>query len=233
MFEKSAQFYDLIYSWIDYEVAADIVHRHIQDRRPGARTLLDVACGTGNHLVHLTEWYESEGVDLDPKMLDLARTKVPEVVLHEGDMIDFSLRGRFDAVICMFSSIIYMRTPERMDTAIANMARHLEAGGVLILEPFVSPEKWIEGRPHADFVDKPDIKIARMTNIVRDGAFVDLEFHHLVSTSKGVEYFTETHLGALFTDEQYRGSFEKAGLAVDYDPVGPIGRGLYIGTARS
>jgi ubiquinone/menaquinone biosynthesis C-methylase UbiE len=32
-----------------------------------------VACGTGRYLEELCRWYEVEGIDLSPAMLDLAR----------------------------------------------------------------------------------------------------------------------------------------------------------------
>lgn len=61
MFERSVRFYDALYSWKDYEGEAARLHELIQQLRPGARTLLDVACGTGKHLEHLRAHYEAEG----------------------------------------------------------------------------------------------------------------------------------------------------------------------------
>ena len=57
-----------------------------------------------------------------------------------------------------------------------------------------------------------------------------LDFHFLVATPAGIEYFTERHDLALFTHEEYLGVFRAAGLDARYDPEGLIGRGLYIGT---
>ena len=103
MFTRSARFYDAIYSFKDYGKEATRIDALIRERRPKARKLLDVACGTGLHLQHLREGYEVEGLDLDPKLLKFARERLGEVPLHEGDMRDFDLGRRFDAITCLFS----------------------------------------------------------------------------------------------------------------------------------
>jgi SAM-dependent methyltransferase len=231
VFSRSARIYDAIYSAIrDYPREAAELDRLIQDQRPGARTLLDVACGTGAHLMHLTG-YEVEGLDLDPEMLAVARERLPDVPFHEGDMADFDLGKRFDAVVCMFSSIGYVRTEERLRSALASMARHLEPGGVLVVEPWLSPEIWIDRHVAAVFVDEPGLKIARMNVGQREGNLSIFEFEYLVGTPDGIERFSEPHELGLFTVDQYLEAFRAAGLEAAHDPEGPMGRGLYIATA--
>jgi SAM-dependent methyltransferase len=230
VFRRSARLYDAVYASIrDYPREAAELDRLIQERRPGARTLLDIACGTGAHLEHLTG-YEVEGLDLDPEMLGVARERLPNVPLHEGDMVDFDLGKRFDAVVCMFSSIGYVRTAERLRSAVASMARHLEPGGVLVVEPWLSPEVWVDRHVGAVFVDQPELKIARMNVGEREGNLSIFEFEYLVGTPNGLERFNERHELGLFTVEQYLEAFRAAGLEVDHDPEGPMGRGLYIGS---
>jgi SAM-dependent methyltransferase len=230
VFSRSARLYDAVYASIrDYPREAAELDRLIQERRPGARTLLDIACGTGAHLEHLTG-YEVEGLDLDPEMLGVARERLPNVPLHEGDMADFDLGKRFDAVVCMFSSIGYVRTEERLRSAVASMARHLEPGGVLVVEPWLSPEVWVDRHVGAVFVDQPELKIARMNVGEREGNLSIFEFEYLVGTPNGLERFNERHELGLFTVEQYLEAFRAAGLEVDHDPEGPMGRGLYIGS---
>jgi SAM-dependent methyltransferase len=231
VFSRSARIYDAIYASIrDYPREAAELDRLIQERRPGARTLLDVACGTGAHLEHLTG-YEVEGLDLDPEMLAVARERLPDVPFHQGDMADFDLGKRFDAVVCMFSSIGYVRTEEGLRSAIAAMARHLEPGAVLVVEPWLSPEVWRDRHVGAVFVDEPELKIARMNVAEREGNVSMVVFEYLVGTPDGIERFSEPHELGLFTVGQYLAAFRAAGLEVDHDPEGPMGRGLYIATA--
>jgi len=231
VFSRSARLYDAIYASIrDYPREAAALNRLIQEHRPSARTLLDVACGTGAHLEHLSG-YEVEGLDLDPEMLAVARERLPDVPFHEGDMVAFDLGRRFDAVVCMFSSIGYVRTEERLRSAIGSMARHLKPGGVLVVEPWLTPEAWQDGHVGAVFVDEPELKIARINAAEREGNLSWFEFEYLVGTPDGVEHFTERHELGLFTVEEYLGAFGAAGLEAEHDPEGPMGRGLYVTTA--
>jgi SAM-dependent methyltransferase len=230
VFSRSARIYDAIYASIrDYPREAAELDRLIQERRPGALTLLDVACGTGAHLEHLTG-YEVEGLDLDPEMLAVARERLPNVPFHEGDMASFDLGKRFDAVVCMFSSIGYVRTEERLRSAIGSMGRQLEPGGVLVVEPWLSPEDWLDRHVGAVFVDDPELKIARMNVGEREGNVSMFVFEYLVGTPDGIDRFSERHELGLFTVEQYLEAFRAAGLEADHDPEGPMGRGLYIAT---
>jgi hypothetical protein len=57
-----------------------------------------------------------------------------------------------------------------------------------------------------------------------------LDFHYLLATPGGVEYFTEHHERGLVTRDEYEAAFRAAGLRVAYDAEGLIGRGLFLGT---
>jgi ubiquinone/menaquinone biosynthesis C-methylase UbiE len=236
MFNKSAQFYDAIYSQVgkDYAGEAARIHALIQEYgRSAGDTLLDVACGTGEHLAHLRTYYKVEGLDLDPNILEVARRRHPDVPFHLGDMADFDLGRQFDAITCLFSSIGYVKTVPRLNQAVANMLRHVKPGGVLLVEPWFAPAVFKPAGVYATFVDQPALKIARM-NVTRveDGISV-LDFHYLVATPAGVEHFTERHELALFTNEEYEGAFRAAGVDAAYDAQGLTGRGLYMGRKRS
>lgn len=236
MFTKSASFYDAIYAAIGKDDAheAQMVHDLVQQHKhsPGKR-LLDVACGTGHHLVTLEQWYEVEGLDLDPRMLAIARRRCPGVRFHRGDLATFKLPQRFDVVTCLFSSIGYAGTVQRLNHALRTMSRHVVPGGVVVVEPWITPEKFEEGHLGAVFVDQRDLKIARINSSTRKAGVSVLRFHYLVGTPSGITRFTESHRLGLFAHERYVSAFREAGLDVIHDPEGLIGRGLYIGVRRT
>jgi SAM-dependent methyltransferase len=229
VFSNSEELYDAVYSWKDYDAESERLHALIEERNPEARTLLDVACGTGTHLARLAQWYEVEGVDLDPKMLELTRRKVPDARLEVADMVSLDLGRSFDAVTCLFSSIGYAGSVERIRQAVEAMASHLAPGGVLVVEPWFTPEQWHPGHPHLLAIDEPDLKIARVNLSGQEGRMAILNFTYVVGTPEGVEVFTERHEAVLATDEEYREAFHAAGLEVERDEQGLMGRGLWIG----
>lgn len=232
MFTKSAQYYDYIYSASgkDYAAEADKVHKLVQKhKRTGGNALHDVACGTGIHAGLLSKYYKVEGSDLDANMLKVAQKNYPKIRFYQGDMRSFDFGRQFDIITCLFSAIGYMKTKSDLHKAIKNMSRHLHPGGVLIVEPWFTPEQWYPGRVFTLRVDKPDLKIVRMSYSGQRGKVSLLEFEYLVGTSKGIKHMTEHHEFGLFTHEEYLDAFQSADLKVVYDKRGLAGRGLYIG----
>ena len=234
VFTKGAALYDTVYgSEKDYAAGADHVRLAIAAAasRP-IRSLLDVACGTGRHLEHLRPHYdEVVGLDLDAGMLVIAAQRLPGVRLVEADMLTFDLARQFDAVTCLSSSIAYVRTPEKLDAAVARMARHVAPGGVLVVEPFFDPDVFHWHRVSAKFGETPTLKVARFATSGRRDLIAEMTFHWLVGEAGEVSYFTEQHALGLFTTEQLLRAFRLAELDPTFDPQGPSGRGLIVGRA--
>ena len=230
MYDKMAQYYDRIYSFKDYAVETEKLIGWINThRRSASSRLLDVACGTGHHLEFLAKSFDAEGLDLSPEILEHARKRNPELTFHCADMRTFDLSTRFDAITCLFSSIGYMTTIEDLEMAITNMARHLVSGGVLIVEPWLTPDVWKEGSVHGMFIDDPNLKIARVNTSLTRGRLSIFDLHHLVGTPEETFHFVEHHEMALYTIDEMASAFAHAGLITTVDSEGLTGRGIYIG----
>jgi len=233
VFDKSAELYDLFYDWKDYRAESEKIRDIVTARNPGARTVLDVACGTGSHLEHLREWYEVEGLDIDPGLLRVAAGRLPGVHLHEADMREFDLGREFDVVTCLFSSIGYVKTTDGLARAVESMAQHLTPSGVLLVEPWFAPSTFDPTRIGRLIpVERPGLQAVRMNGSRVEGNRSILDFHYLVARPGRVEHLTETHTLGLFTDDEYRSAFEASRLSVEHDSDGLMGRGLWIGQRR-
>ncbi len=150
MWAELAPYYDILYQWKDYRAEAARVHQLIQTHRlSSGNALLDAACGTGGHTRFLCEHYRVTGIDLNPEMLKVARRKIPGVSFLRRDMTLFALKRRFDAIVCLFSSIAYVRTCRNLRRTVACFAKHLKPGGILVLEPFFTNKTFLPGNTGA------------------------------------------------------------------------------------
>jgi ubiquinone/menaquinone biosynthesis C-methylase UbiE len=230
LYGRSAAYYDAIYAWKNYEKETSKLFQFIRRyKKTTGNTLLDVACGTGNHIKYLKKKYAVEGLDINPAMLKQAREKYPEIRFYRGDMCSFQPGKRYDVITCLFSAIGHVKTMTKLRQAVRQMARHLKTGGLLVLEPWITPEGWTAGHISANFVNQPELKLARMSVSKRRGRCSLNDEHHLVASPRGIEYFVERLELGLFTSKEYRTAIKDAGLGVRYDVKGLMGRGLYFG----
>lgn len=232
IYTRFAGIYDDAYHFVDYAGGAAFVRDVIRARRPEAGSLLEIACGTGCYLKELAANFEVEGLDLSPEMLAQARMRVPRVPLHHGDMVDFRLRRQFDVVCCLFRAIAYVGTADRLSRAIASMARHLSPGGLLLIEPFFTPETYWVNRVTLNQHRGDDSALAWMYVSEKTSTGARLRIHCLVGTPAGVEHFVEDHDLGLFTPDDFERAFADAGLRLTFEPTSPGGTGLYIGEPR-
>lgn len=227
-YSGSAELYDLVYSFKDYADEAAWLVSLVAERRPEAQTLLDVGCGTGRHLQRLRARFDCEGVDLDEALLAAAAERVPGVPLHHADMRTLDLGRTFDVVTCLFSAIGYMLDLDQLHAATAALAKHVAPGGLLLLEPWITPEVWEPGRPHALAAQDDRLAVTRMSRSGADERISWVEMDYLVSDGTTLERFSERHELGLFTPDEMKTALDATGLEVEHDPAGLIGRGLWI-----
>ena len=225
----AADLYDLVYGDKRYADEAARIDEIVRDNCPTAQTLLDVGCGTGRHLEHLSSRFHVEGLDASADLLDGARRRLPDVPLHIGDMRSFSLGKTFDVVTCLFSALGYTLTEDGMRAAVAAMAAHVAEDGLLVIEPWLTPERWRAGTVSLDVADDGDVKVARACVTERAGDVSRLVFTYLVASPSGAESFTEVHELGLFPAATMIDAVASTGLDASWDDEGIGGRGLLLG----
>jgi len=233
LYKSLAKYYDLIYAFKDYKKEAEEITKLINEFKLSAgNQLLDVASGTGSHIKYFVDDFDCVGVDLYPEMLEFAKEKVPEAKFREADMVNLNLEQEFDAIVCLFSSIGYVKTEENLRKTIAGFVNHLKKGGVVIIEPWLTKEIYRSGSPHMVTYDGEDTKIARVNvSELKDEIISYFEMHYLIAeTNKPVIHFVDKHELAMFPINLLLEIMEENGLQVNYLKKGLFdNRGLLIG----
>ena len=138
---RHADLYDIFYADKPYSRECRFVHDCIEAHQVHeTRRLIDVACGTGSHALLLEKiGYEVLGTDHSEDMLAVARRKAKssnsDVKFLNQDMTQLNLEGQeFQAAVCLFDSIGYVRTNNAIHRVFKGINRHLSDGSLFILE---------------------------------------------------------------------------------------------------
>jgi ubiquinone/menaquinone biosynthesis C-methylase UbiE len=213
-FRIYARYYDQIYLKIkDYEKEAEAVKGAIrQFEKKRSKNLLDVGCGTGEHLKHLSSEFECTGIDINKCMINVAKKKVPNAKFRVADMIKFSLKEKFDVVTCLFGAIGYVETFNNMVKALGNFHGHLSEKGLVIVEPWIFRKDFKEGYVTTNTYENEKVKLARMATSRILGSKWIIFMHYLIAEKGKIKYFKELHKMLAVEYEDYIKAFDLAGL---------------------
>jgi ubiquinone/menaquinone biosynthesis C-methylase UbiE len=214
----------------DYAHEAAFIHSLIQERVPGAQSLLDVACGTGSHLVNFGQlgYDPIAGLDQSNANLQLAAHKLQSTedaagaVLVQGDMAGFELDDQYSVVTNLFGALGHLTCLEDLSSGIRAMVEHAKPGGLVILEPFLTPAEWRgydldnSTRQHASEAD--GVHITRTTVCCREGSQVHMRMHYTVAQQAHpdepvrVDMLVEDHPFRLHTRTEIHTALRGAGV---------------------
>ena len=227
MFSASAEYYDLLYGKKDYRGETDRLRELFRRCVPEGRTILDIACGTGEHLRFLPE-YQVAGIDLEPAFVRIASEKRPDGNFQIGDMRRFDLGSKFDILICLFSAIGYLLTAEAILSALGCFKAHLAPGGAIFIEPFIERNAWRTGEANIIVGEDDHRKVCRLMTSDREGDVSRMTGHYLLADGIDVRYEVERHELLLLDRDQWQGFFREAGLNAEFLPDAFSSRGLYV-----
>lgn len=226
VFGNYSKYYDLLYRDKDYAAEAEYVRSLIERHQPGARSLLDLGCGTGRHDLLLARMgYRVTGVDLSQEMLAVARRELKlegrevEVSFHQGDVREVRLGAEFDVVVSLFHVMSYQTGNADLRAALATAKAHLKPGGLFIFDCWYGP---------AVLTDRPVVRVKRLedeaisvTRVAEpvlhpNENVVDVNYEVLIRDkgSDSVEEIRETHRMRYLFAPELTLLVQEAGLSV-------------------
>lgn len=124
-------YYDLMCVDIDYQAQSNCVRRLHQIFGNGGKTHLDLACGTSPHVRHFIDFgYQSNGLDLNAPMLDIAQVRCPEANFSVQNMSSFEVAEPLDLITCFLYSIHYNDGFEKLKECVESVHRALKPEGI-------------------------------------------------------------------------------------------------------
>lgn len=221
IYEKSACLYDALMEDAPYDRWLDFFLTQQKKWHPEAKTVLDLACGTGEITIRLQKkGFDVTGVDLSVDMLTVAQHKAMEagftIPFYEQDMSRLEGLGPFDIVVIFCDSLNYLETEEQFIATFERVYDVLNENGLLLFDVH-SPYKIENGYIGKTFAYNGD-DIAYIWNCF-PGPYPDSVEHELTffvydEGTKQYERYDELHRERTFPVEQYEKWLTDCGFTI-------------------
>lgn len=135
-YENFAFIYDEVMDESLYTSWLAFAKRHLV---PGTKRILELACGTGAlACAFAREGFDVTALDLSEEMLMVASSKAAaddvEVQFVQGDMLDLSEAGTYEAITCFSDSLCYMPDRQSVQQVFDTVYSALEEEGIFMFD---------------------------------------------------------------------------------------------------
>lgn len=222
--KKYADYYDILYQDKNYEEEIDfleMIFRKYLKKKP--RTVLDLACGTGGHLIPLARrGYQVSGLDLSEGMIAAAKNKAIKenlkINFYRAPMQKFSLSKKFDIIISMFSTVNYLTEYKDLKYFLKNVNNHLSRNGLLIFDVWNALSVLDHYDPYREKkVKKNETEIKRIavTKIDEAQQLCWVDYHCMIyNNHKKINEFDDHHQLKFFFIDELKNYLEDAGFKI-------------------
>ena len=131
IYDAIGEAYDLVYPDTLERVpfVKNLLERH------GKHSVLELGIGTGLFAIPLHEaGVNIEGLEISQVMIDVVAERAPGLKVHKGDMRDYKINGRYDAILALSSVLVFVANEQEIKQCLQRCYDHLEPGGILLLE---------------------------------------------------------------------------------------------------
>jgi len=239
-----AAIYDYLVSGVDFEEWIDYLEEILRNFNYKPKTVVDLACGTGNTLLPLVRrGYQASGVDLSPEMVAMAKEKADsnglEADFFVADMRVFVSPQPVDLVTCFHDGLNYLAEYSDLVKTFQRVEQSLVPGGLFVFD--LNAVIWLSGtQSGVTVIEEEDLTLifnsayhddqyaweVRLTCFAREGAFY--------------RKFTEIHREKAYQAPAVQGALQEAGLiplavydAFSFDPpAGESKRHFYVAAKK-
>lgn len=183
IFDEYTRYYDLLYRDKDYVIEAAYIHGLIQRFAPGAKSILNLGCGSGRHDRCLADLgYSVTGVDISERMIEIAESSSPghkNLKYVNADLRFLSLPNQFDVITSLFHVMSYQITNRDLIHAFIVAHKHLKPGGIFLFDFWHGP---------AVLTDRPAVRVKELEDASVSITRVATPVMHVSENSVDVNY---------------------------------------------
>ncbi len=216
MYEKIAQYYDIIMSPFDYQELVDCLDDLIMSCGGKRTDVLDLGCGTSEELIYFMQLgYKVSGIDISEKMISISKQKLPCGDFKAGNMINFKTKRKYDNVISAFDTVNYLTDPDDLSGCFRSVNKALNNGGLFLFDfnsVYGMVNEWdgIRTEETDDFFISYDSKFDLNTMILK----CRMKFFVKEKTGKYVS-FDETHYERGYSPDEMKKLLEANGFKLE------------------
>lgn len=139
IYGEFASVYDIMQYDVDYENWIEQIRAIADKYSIGARSMLELACGTGTIGIGLSKkGLLVEALDISEDMLTVAQSKAFDAGIkmrfYHQDMVSFNTKKKYDVVFCMCDGLNYILDEASVASVFKHVEAHLNPGGLFICD---------------------------------------------------------------------------------------------------
>ena len=213
-------FYDDLYAFYDLiNPGRDEEHAYYRNLIAETDDVLEVACGSGSLTSEIAKFARSVvGIDISPKMLEIARLRVPGAEFLETDMRSFEVDKIFDKVICPFNSFMHMHSDKDAVAALSLFRAHCKPTGQIVVDMFDIDINFFDASTCnvqlaecMDPVSGRHVRLYEDSRLDPDGPTIEITVR-VVDTATKEEVTRSTYAMRIYRPDHMRSLFLEAGL---------------------
>lgn len=212
-----ASYYDRLMTDVDYNKRAEyllgLMARH---GCPRPKTLLDLACGSGNLTGQLARrGIDMIGVDGSADMLAEAQAKQPDggsILYLQQDMRQLDLYGTVSGAVCALDSLNHICCTSDLREIFRRLALFVEPGGLLVFDVNTPYKHRIVLADNAFVFEEDDFFCVWRNRLLPRTCEVDMQLDFFVRSSVGYNRLTDHIRERAYTPATWRRLLENAGF---------------------
>lgn len=204
------------------DIADDVIFLRSYLPKQGAISILDIGCGTGEHLGMLArEGAKCTGIDASEHMIRIARRRHPGCEFSVADMRRFDYYEKFNMVTCFFGSLDYLIDDADIEAVLWNTRRALRMNGRAVFEIWNAAPVLLFGSRDIQpvsttYASGRKILRERGFKVIEAGSFVTVrvDYRYTVTHGADMESMTDTHLMRAYRSGEFEQLAAKNGMSV-------------------